>query len=94
MIVPSSYGWVRMIVALGIIRVTLDGSRQDEPCRRCQRGGLMGWRRPGVDEFGRRGKYCERCERWTPDWVPCRRPGWVKLVDLTSGRDSGNAEGH
>ena len=71
-----------MLVALGAIRVTLDGRRQAEPCPHCRRRGLQGSRRPGVDEFGRRGKYCERCGRWTPDWVP-PPSGWVKLVDLT-----------
>src|SRR5437588_11625389 len=70
-----------MLVALGAIRVTLDGRRQAEPCPHCRRGGLQGSRRPGVDEFGRRGKYCERCGRWAPDRVP-RSSGWVRLVNL------------
>src|SRR6058998_923408 len=77
-----SQGWVRMLVALGAIRVTLDGRRQAEPCPHCRRGGLQGSRRPGVDEFGRRGKYCERCERWRPDCAPRQSCGSVKLVDL------------
>src|SRR5213593_4382751 len=76
--VPSQ-GRVCMLVALSAIRVTLDGRRQAEPCPHCRRRGLQGSRRPGVDEFGRRGKYCERCGRWIPDWVP-RSTGWVRLV--------------
>ncbi len=63
-----------MIVALSQIRVKVDGRRQAEPCPHCRHGGLQGSGRPGVDEFGRRGKYCERCGRWTPDLAPGRSP--------------------
>jgi hypothetical protein len=72
-----------MIVALSRIRVTLDGRRQAEPCPNCRRVGLQGSRRPGIDEFGRRGKYCERCDRWTPDWVPRKSSSSVRLIQLT-----------